>query len=265
MFFEKMRNIILLLLVVVIFSSCSEYSKVHKSHDYERKYEYAKKCYEKKDYSRAIILFEEVYTTYRGRDKSEELVYMLAYSYYYFGDYFMGSYYFKTYTKQFLSGKHTEECTFMSALCKSLEAPIYKLDQTSTQIAIKEMQLFINYYPNSDRVDEANRLIDEMREKLAKKAYKNAELYYRRRIYLSAMVAFNTMIKDFPDSKLREDAMFMYLKSNYHYAVNSVKNKQKERYRDSKFAYEQFERSYPDSRYIDQAKGYYQIILQKFE
>lgn len=57
----------------------------------------------------------------------------------------------------------------MAAYCKFLDSPAYNLDQESTYDAIKELQLFVNRYPNSDRVEECNKYLDILRDKLEKK------------------------------------------------------------------------------------------------
>lgn len=249
---------------LVFLTSCSEFNKIQKSNDSQQKYEYAKGLYEKQEYTKALLIFDQLYAFFRGKDKAEELNYLMAYSYYHNGDYEMASYYFKTYARLFPGGQHAEEATYMSAYSKAVAAPYYKLDQTDTKTALKEMQLFINYYPNSSYLEEANKQIDLMRNKLAVKAFEIAKTYYKRRIYLSAMIAFDNMVKDFPESTLREEAMFLGLKSSYLYAHNSVKGKQEERYRKAKELFDRFQRNFPESQYIEQAKEYHEIILTKF-
>ena len=49
------------------------------------------------------------------------------------------------------------------------------LDQTNTYDALKELQLFINTYPNSSRIPECNDLIDKLRTKLEYKDYQDSQ------------------------------------------------------------------------------------------
>lgn len=51
------------------------------------KYEYAKKYFEQKKYARAYTLLGELVTIYKGTDKAEESLYLLARSHYMAKDY----------------------------------------------------------------------------------------------------------------------------------------------------------------------------------
>ncbi len=218
------------------------------------KYNYAVKCYEKGDYTRAIAIFEEILPFMRGRENFEEMSYTMAYTYYKSGDFFMASSVFQNYTRLFPSSEKVEECFFMSAYCSLLDVPYYKLDQTNAHNAIKQFQLFINYYPQSPRTKEANRYIDDLRLKLAQKAYDLANNYYRRQIYLSASVAFKNVAKDYPETPYREEALYMNVRALYYYAYHSVSTRQKERYTNTIQAYEQLQRAYPESLYLEKLK-----------
>lgn len=50
-------------------------------------------------------------------------------------------------------------------------SPGYRLDQSNTEKAIDGFQLFVNTYPNSKRVEECNKLIDECRAKIEFKSF----------------------------------------------------------------------------------------------
>lgn len=258
MFCNKLRYIVWFAGAVCL-CGCAyqkEYNTVSKQGTIEEKYEFAVKAYEKQDYKKSVALFEELLPLFRGKDVLESLLYNLAYSYFYDKDYFMAAYYFRTLARQFPEGEHTEEVTYMSAYCKTLESPDYKLDQTATYEAIKQMQLYINYYPDGLHTDEAGRLIVEMRAKLATKAFHVAGMYYRRSLYNAAAISYNNFLKDYPESPDREQAMFLLLKSRYLYAKNSVRRLQSERFRKVVDTYDLFLRSYSSSRYKDEADKY---------
>lgn len=240
----------------VLFTGCSyqkEYNRVSKSGTVEDKYNFALKAYDRQDYKKSSSVFEELLPLFRGKDALEGLLYNLAYSYFYDKDYFMAAYYFRTLSRQFPNGAKVEEATYMSAYCKSLESPDYRLDQSATKEAIKQLQLYINYYPDSRRVEEASRLIVEMRGKLATKAFNIAGMYYRRSLYNAAAISYNNFLREYPESPDREQAMFLMLKSRFLYAKNSFRHLQPERYRKVVDIYDLFLRSYADSRYRAEA------------
>ncbi|MDE5544210.1 MAG: outer membrane protein assembly factor BamD [Bacteroidales bacterium] len=226
-----------------------EYNTVLKQGTVEQKYDFAVRAYDKQDYKKSINLFEELLPFFRGKDAVEGLLYNLAYSYFYDKDYYMASHYFRALARQFPNGEYVERATYMAAYCKTLESPDYRLDQTATQEAIKQLQLYINYYPDSRRADEVARLIAEMRQKLATKAFHIAKMYYRRNLYNAAGICYRNFLKDYPESPDRAEAMYLMIRSHYLYAKNSVASMQPERYRRVLDDYELFMRVYADSQY----------------
>ncbi len=265
MFCSKLRYVTVLACAVFL-CGCAyqkEYNQISKKGTVEEKYNFALKAYDKQDYRKSSSIFEELLPLFRGKDALDGLLYNLAYSYFYDKDYFMAAYYFRTLARQFPNGQRVEEATYMSAYCKSLESPDFRLDQSATKEAIKQLQLYINYYPESRRVEEASRLIVEMRAKLALKAFNIAGMYYRRGLYNAAAITFNNFLRDYPESPDREQAMFLMLKSRFLYAKNSFKHLQPERYRKVLDIYDMFLRNYAGSRYREDADKFVAIARER--
>lgn len=251
----------LLFTIILIFSSCSEYRKVLKSSDIRLKYATAIELYNKGDYHRAMQLFDELMIYYRGTDTSEKINYY--YSYCYFGeeDYLQAGFYFSKFVSTFPTSKYAEECMYMSAYCQYLYSPGHSLDQTITADAMQGLQLFINMYPKSKYVAKCNELLDELRAKLEKKAFETAKLYFKIQEYQAAVVAFKNLLKDFPDTRYREEAYFYMLAGNYYYAINSIETRKKERLEAARDAYNALVSAYPQTNYDKDAKS----ILKNIE
>ncbi len=259
MFCKRATYLAFLLAMSVFLSGCAyqkEYNKVYNQGTVEEKYDFAVRAYDKQDYRKSIILFEELLPLFRGKDALEGILYNLAYAYFYDKDYFMSAYYFRLLSRQFPNGSHVEQATYMSAYCKALESPDYRLDQTATKEAIKQLQLYINYYPDSRRAEEAGRLIGEMRQKLAMKAFHIAGMYYKRNLYNAAAISYRNFLKDYPESPDREEAMYLMIKSGYLYAKNSIRAMQPERYRKVLDDYELFLRMYSGSKYREEIEAF---------
>ena len=248
MFKNSLHNILIASLLVLL-ASCNGYNKLQKSSDYKLKYKKALEYYEKEDYYKALNLFDQVMPFYRGTDESEDMQYKYAYAYYYQKDFIMASYYFNRFAKTFPTSKHVQECAYMSAYCKYLDSPNYSLDQTNTKEAIKELQIFINTYPYSDKVEKSNELIDELRTKLQKKSLEIAKLYLKMRRYKAAVTSFESLLKEYPDTQFKEEALFRTIEAYYFYASKSVRSKRKERYLEAVDVYNEFTSLYPDSKY----------------
>lgn len=243
--------------VSVLALSCSKFSKIQKSQDFKFKYDKALEYYEREDYFRALSLFDQVIPFYRGTDEAENIAFKYAYAYFNQKEYTMASYYFNRFTKTYPRSSNAEESLYMSAYCKYLDSPDYELDQTNTREAINDMQLFLNTYPASSRADDCNRIIDELRDKLQTKDYEIARLYLKMDKYEAAVHSFESLLKDYPDTRYREDALFYTIQSYYYYASKSVKSKRKERYQEASDIYNNFIVTYPESKYNKQLKYMY--------
>lgn len=252
--FPGKLRILAFLLVLAVMSSC-RYNKMLKSTDLEAKQAYAIKLFNKKKYYKALPLFEELITMFRGTKKSELTYYYYAYTNYYLEDYETAAYDFGNFATSFPASQYAEECAYMHAYCYYLDSPEYSLDQTNTVKALNELQLFIDQYPQSQRVQECNVLIDKLRYKLETKDYQNAKLYYHMQEYKASYTAFKNLLKDYPATVYREESLFLAFKSAFLLAENSIEAKKSERYSTALLSYSEFTAAYPESRYRKEADG----------
>ena len=245
---KKLRISILLLVVLSTFS-CSEYQKAVKSDDIKVKYELAEKLYDAGKYKKAIRLFEAIVPKYAGKAQGERIYYFLADSYYKTEDYYLSSYQFERFAKSYPRSEKAEEAFFLDAKSQYFLSPKYSIDQTETHKAQEKLQLFINKYPNSEYIDEANKMTLELRTKLEKKGFEIAKQYNKISDYKAAIKATELFLAENPGSVYREDALFQRFYALYHLAFNSIYTKQEERLNDAKEAYKILKRYYPETKY----------------
>jgi outer membrane protein assembly factor BamD len=260
------KKIALLIFVIAIaINGCSKYSKILKSSNYELKYKYACEYYEKQSYSKALPLLEELLTIYKGTDKGEKLYYYYCKTNYELQDYILAGYHCKVFARNYPNNEHAEECAYLHAYCFYLDSPKYSLDQTSTQAAINEMQVFINEHPNSNRISVANEIIDKLRNKLATKQYEAARHYYFVQDYKAAIVAFENVLKDNPATPFAEKTMYSIIKSYYLLAEQSIESKKNERYQLSIDNYYKFVDKYPTSELAKECENIYSKSLKQIQ
>lgn len=262
MFKNKRLLTWILLITITIFSGCkSKFEKLLKSNDTGKKYQEAIRLYNKKDYSKALALFDQLNQRFRGRAEAEDLAYYYAYTNYRLRDYTTSRYLFKVFADTYPNSARAEECRFMSAYCFYLDSPKYSLDQQNTIQAIESLQLFINLYPKSDRVAEASSLISDLRDKLERKAFSNAKLYldiggYDVQNYRSAVFAFKNALRDYPDTKYAEEMEYLTVQAQYLYAENSIEIRQEDRYTEAIGLADDFIEDHPDSKYLKAVQDY---------
>ena len=263
-----MKKGFFILLSVLLFASCGEYNKILKSSDYELKYEYAKKYYAEKKYTKASTLLEDIVPMFKGTDKAEESLYLLAQSYYGAKDYVTSGQYFTTYYTNYPKGEYTELARFYAGYGYYLDSPDPRLDQALTLKAINEFQLFMDYFPKSEKIKEAQNLVFELQDKLTKKELLSAQLYYNLGNYLannyeSAIITASNALKDYPYTKYKEDLSIVILKSRYEEAVYSVPEKQEDRYRDVVDEYYSYINEFPSGKYAKEAKQIFESASKK--
>jgi outer membrane protein assembly factor BamD len=248
----------IVLTVLVLTTSCGEYQKLLKSTDSDLKKEKAKEYYAAGQYVKSSELLGQILPRYRATEEAEELNWMYAQSYYGMKDYFMAGAYFKTFVDQFPFGKHAEEANFLVAMCDYKISPRSELDQENTRNALEEFTIFINRYTYSPKIEECKAMITELQNKLVEKSHTNAKLYYEMKQYKAAVVAINNSLKQYADSKYREEMMYLKLNSLYLYAVNSMPDKQKTRYQDTLDDYYSFMEEFPKSEYSKDVEDIFQ-------
>ncbi len=250
-------KIIPVLFGIFFIFSCSNYQKLLKSDDFDAKYKKAIEYYQDKDFYRASTLFQQVQNVFRGNEKAEKVDYYYAYCTYYQSDILMAAYYFDRFQRTYPLSKHNEECEFMAAYCLFEYSPSPSLDQTYTNKAIDHFQLFLTHYPTTTKKDSVNHLIQILVDKLQTKEFNDSKLYFKLGNYNSAVVALKNVLIDYPDTKKREEILFLILKSNFLYAENSVEKKRRKRYQATIESYFTLIDQFPKTKYLKEAQHIY--------
>ena len=259
-----MAKYLIFIIPIMLFCSCGEYQKAQKSQDFNYKFEYAKRAFNEKRFVQASTLLQECITVFKGSDKAEESLYLLAMSNYENKDYASAGVYFKSYYTRFPKGKYAEDARFYSGYGYYLDSPEPQLDQSMTVKAIEELQAFLDYFPRSDKVSIAQNAIFELQDKLTLKQLQNAQLYYNLGNYMgnnfeSAIIVAKNAVKDYPYSKYKEELEMLILKSRYQEAVNSIEERKADRFRDVIDEYYSFINNYPDTKNREEADNILKI------
>ena len=259
----RSKLIIAFSLILTLFAgSCNEFSKIQKSTNVEEKFKKAKEYYDKGEYVKSQLLFDELYSVCRNTEKGEDVLYFLAYSNYHQKDYILSGYQFAVFYRTYPLSARAEECLYLSALCHYEIAPSYSLDQYDTYLAIERFQYFTQMFPNSDRVKECNKLIDELHERLDKKQFEIAKMYLNIGDYKAAIASLDLLLHDSPGTKYREESMYLLVKAKYYLALNSIEEKKEQRINEAAKQYDLFAKEYPESEWSDKAKEFQDKINQ---
>ena len=260
------RNFILIPLLAIALGSCSKWTAIQNTRDYEYKYEVAKAYYMEGKYSQASVYFAEVLAFMKGTVNAEESLYLAAMSNFMNKDYDAASQYFRKYYQVYPKGLYVEYARYYCGLALYNMTPDPRLDQQSTYEAIKEFQDFIDYYPYTSIKESTLEMIYKLQDKLVEKEYLSAKLYYDLGSYTmncayggsnyeACVVTAQNALRDFPfaSADRREELSIMILRSRFHLAEQSVDSKRVNRYRDCIDEYYAFTNDFPESKYIKEA------------
>ena len=217
-----MKKFSIVLVASLLLLSCNKkFNDAMKSADKNLILQTANEYYAQKNWTNALALYERVTNLVAGTDDFPNVGFNTAYANYYQKSYRLAGHQFKNFAVSFPDDPRAEEASYMSALCYYEGSYDYNLDQTNTDLAINELQNFLNKYPNSERSKNINTLIDELMYKQEFKAYENARQYYKMGQYKAAVITFENVLEDFPSTKLRPKIYDFINKSNYELAMFS--------------------------------------------
>jgi outer membrane protein assembly factor BamD len=254
------RSVIILFIAVsgLVLGGCRGYEKLLKSRDFQKKYDVGLQYYNEGDYVRAGTLFDQTSNIFRGTIRADTVKYYQAMSYYGQRDYMMAGHYFTELSTTYPNSEYLEEADFMIGYCFYKQSPRPELDQDNTYKAITAMQMFMVKYPTSERVNQCQEIIVEMSDKLVEKSYISAKLYFDLGYYKSAIIALRNSLIEYPDTRYREELMFLILKSSYLLADNSIPSKQRERFQAAVDEYYSFIGEFPDGPHSREAQRIYE-------
>lgn len=239
---------------MILFVSCSEYQKLLKSPDAELKYERAVEYFDQKKYNKALTLFEDVSTYYKGTERSQEVLNYLARCYVGQKNYSSAAEYYQIYIRNYPKGRYIQDARFMVGHCLYLDSPDARLDQSMTHEALTYHTQFVELFPESEYAPKAYEEIETLYNKLALKEYYSAKLYYNLGSYLgnnyeSCAIVSRNALKNYPGNKYHEEFSWLILQSKYQQVLMSVTERRQERAQDTEDECYSFITEYPQSKH----------------
>lgn len=254
----KFRNIILALAAVSALCSCkSQYELLLNGNDADAKYEGAFKYYNEGKYSKAASLFESLSVLTNGTERDDTVRYYWGLSNYKFKDYYTAETNFSQYIDSYPRSPFTSDARYLRLDCLYRSTLRWELDQAPTYRTIEAVSEYILEFPENDHMQECRDMLRDLNERLDRKAYEAAKLYYRMEDYLASRVAFRNVLKDDSENMYREDILYYIAMSSYKYAHLSVPAKQKERYLTFVDDYYNFIGELPESAYRKELDSIY--------
>lgn len=255
----KFRLMLAAVAALLLTCSCkSQFEMLLSSNDVDAKYDAAFAFFNDGKYSKAASLFESLSVLTNGTERDDTVRYYWGLSNYKFKDYYTAETNFDQFIQSYPRSPFISDASYLRIDCLYRSTLRYELDQTPTYKAINAISQYVLEHPESEHMKECRDMLVELNERLDKKAFESARLYYKMEDYLAARVAFKNVIKDDADNIYREDILYYIAMSSYKYADLSVHSKQKERYLSFMDDYYNFIGELPDSKYRRELDSVYQ-------
>lgn len=161
----------------------------------------ARDYFDRGKYYQSKELYKAFLSRYPGHSRSDEAQFYVAESHFNEGEYPLASVEYRVLSSNYGYSDYVDDAFFKIALCAAEEAPRFDLDQTKSFEALSLFEQFLRTFPASPLVDEANRRVHEIHEKLAHKDFENGHFYFRQKRFGPASLYFEKVIENYPGNE----------------------------------------------------------------
>lgn len=249
-------KVILLALVAFLQMSCvSTYEKILRSSDVDVKYKAAHKYFNDGKFKKAADLFDHLNLLVQGLPQEDTVAFYHGLSNFKYGDYSTAETILAKFIEVYPRSPFFVEAQYLRIKCLYDDTYRYELDQTPTRKAMSIISEFMYSNPQSEYYPVCKSMMADLMERLERKSYESAKLYYTMEDYKAARHALKNVLKENADNQYRENVLYYTALASYKYAYNSIEEKQKERFLDFIDDYYNFISEYPESKYRKELDG----------
>ncbi|MFQ5706252.1 MAG: outer membrane protein assembly factor BamD [bacterium] len=195
------------LVVASLALSCGGYS-IKKNITAAERFELAKRMFNNKDYFEAKTQFKILTLNNPAANFIDAAQFYLAECHFHLKEYIIAADEYNRLERLYTKSEYLDDAGFKIGVCDYKLSPKPALDQKYTLEAVKHFQQFLEDFPDSDLVPEAERLLLICRTKLAEKDFKAGQLYRKLHNYTAALVYFDSVLNQYYDTKFADDALY---------------------------------------------------------
>jgi len=214
---------------------------------------YAKAVFDRKDYYKAKNLFTILVLNNPTGEIFETAQFYLAECHYGLKEYIEAIAEYEKLIKSMPQSAFVDDAYYKIGMCYFKLSPGYALDQEYTRKAMAQFQGFIEEFPDSELRPEAEKRLQECRNKLAKKEFKTGELYYKMGYYKAALMCFNQLLEEYHDTDYADDGLFW--KGEAHRKLGEIES--------AELTYRSLLARYPTSPYKSKAEARLAALYKK--
>lgn len=214
MIFTNIRGIIFFLLAVVLLIGCMKRTAMEPVGP-EESWQRAQNLFERQKYFRAQQSLRDIVLNYPGCAMIDSVQFMLGRCSLEMADYLVATEEFQRLVDKYPTSKLVGDALFYSGKSLYLESPRFQLDQELTNKSLLQFQRFLEEHPAHALTDSGYFYLALCREKLARKEYAAAALYYDLSEYASAVLYADIILSNYYDTPLADPAQFLKCRSYF--------------------------------------------------
>jgi outer membrane protein assembly factor BamD len=171
-------------------------------------FKYALQMYEDEDYFESVNEFTVITLRYPGSVYSDSAQYYLGMCHFQMDEYIISAAEFNKLIEEMSRSPLVPDAQYMLGESFFQLSPRAELDQGYTMQAIKHFQIFLEDYPTNKSKEEVEKKLLSLREKLAEKEWRNAEIYRKMKKLRASLIYYEIVLNNFYDTDFADDAQF---------------------------------------------------------
>ena len=197
---------LILFCISILLSSCGISNPFDDNIAYKTRFDDGLAFFEEEKYVKASQQFNIIVDRASHTDLGDDALFFLAESYFLNKDYDLALVEFEKLVSRMGFSPYIEKSRWRICETLMLLSPNFYHDQESSKKAISQIQEFLDDFPNSEYSKNADKLINELRTRLAEKNMETGKLYVKLKAYDSAIVSYKIVVNEFYDTKFFNDA-----------------------------------------------------------
>ena len=197
---------LILFYISILLSSCGISNPFDDNIAYKTRFDDGLAFFEEEKYVKASQQFNIIVDRASHTDLGDDALFFLAESYFLNKDYDLALVEFEKLVSRMGFSPYIEKSRWRICETLMLLSPNFYHDQESSKKAIAQIQDFLDDFPNSEYSKDADKLINELRTRLAEKNMETGKLYVKLKAYDSAIVSYKIVVNEFYDTKFFNDA-----------------------------------------------------------
>jgi len=223
----------ILIIIGLIVAGCNN-ANVQLEDNLTPRFDKAMDLFERDKFLRAKDEFDYIIITDPGSIIANKSQYYKAESMFQMEEYDEASISFDRYVRFSPDYEKIEKARYRICECAIYSSNTYQREQSKTQYALEQLQMFIEDFPKSELVRDAEFAILELRLKLARKDYEVGRMYLKLEEYESALVYFRSVLNHYYDTAIADDArtgiVFTHILNDNRRGAESYYKTQKDKF-----------------------------------